>query len=61
MQTTKQSNQNMFSPIQHHTYANLLLLSAGQKLKSSDNIIDVLHYIIPPHDEDSSCFVKSSN
>jgi len=61
MQTTKQTNTKMFSPIHHHTGANLLLLSAAQKLKTSDNIIDILDYLIPPSDDDSSCFVKSSN
>jgi len=61
MQATKPSNNNMFSPIQHHTCAILLLQRAAQKLKVSDNSIDILEYLIPPSDEDSSCFVKSSN
>jgi len=61
METTKSSDKELFSPIHHHTYANLLLQRAAQKLKASDNIIDALGYLIPPNDEDSSCFVKSSN
>jgi len=61
MQATKPSNKIMFSPIQHHTGAIHLLQRAAQKLKASDNIIDILEYLIPPNDEDSSCFVKSSN
>jgi len=61
MQTTKQSDKNMFSPIHHHTSASRLLKDAAQKLKNSDNIIEILQYLIPPNDDDSSCFVKSSN
>ncbi len=61
MQATQHVNEKTFSPIHHHTYANLLLQRAAQKLRTPENTIDIIEHIIPPNDDDSSCFVKSSN
>ncbi|MGV2872217.1 hypothetical protein [Colwellia sp. E150_009] len=60
MQATKHKKTiKMYSP-QYHTN---IIQSENTKLqlKKDDNIIETLQCLTPPNDEDSCCFVKSSN
>ncbi len=61
MQTTKQSTQNMCRSTADSKSNKTASNYSEQKLKNANSIKDSLQYLIPPHDKDSSCFLKSSN
>lgn len=60
MQATKHSKIIKINSPQYHT--NIIQSEdAKLQLKKDNHIIETLQCLTPPNDEDSCCFVKSSN